>query len=211
MITRSALDPAEYQRFCCVVRPQKEWSQRKRLHNRLQVIKVIKYWIWYVETTNNIYNTNTARTEMLQRHLKIALEKPGNLGADNFFIFAAKLRQIAPKSFFPDNFSILAAKNCIHTDKFYTFEVQTPGYFWGFSTPSENMNQKSTHWCLVIFTSLVFVTRTLQISPLWPVSIIVRSKLEDKEIETIKINDMFSKIANNIVLLHLLIVGHQQV
>ena len=24
----------------------------------------------------------------------------------------------------------------IHTDKFYTFEVQTPGYFWGFFTPA---------------------------------------------------------------------------
>ena len=77
----------------------------------------LKYWIWYVETTNNIHNTNIARTEMLQRQLKTWIR-----------------------------------------------------------------NQ--------------------------PVSMIVCSKLEDKEIETIKINDMFSKIANNIVLLHLLIVGH---
>ena len=30
--------------------------------------------------------------------------------ADNFFIFAAKLHQIAPKSFFPDNFSILGSR-----------------------------------------------------------------------------------------------------
>ena len=68
-------------------------------------------------------------------------KKPGSLGATlpgkillrgQFFHFCG---QIAPKSFFPDNFSILAAKNYIHTDKFYTFQVQTPGYLWGFSTP----------------------------------------------------------------------------
>ena len=56
-------------------------------------------------------------------------KKPGSLGATlpgkillrgQFFLFCG---QIAPKSFFPDNFSILAAKNYIHTDKFYTFEV----------------------------------------------------------------------------------------
>ena len=69
-------------------------------------------------------------------------KKPGSLGATlpgkillrrQFFHFCG---QIAPKSFFPDNFSILAAKNNIKTDKFFTFEVQTPGYFWGFSTPA---------------------------------------------------------------------------